>query len=113
MKSGTFAVALVRQQVVLVQLARNYTSYERTIDVLPYQHFGARTFLSDPTSPRTRISSADLLTILPVDDTELCSITGMLDLPEEAYIRYAEDISRFQRRLSHVWSAIPFRVSLR
>ncbi|KAF8517975.1 hypothetical protein BU17DRAFT_49386 [Hysterangium stoloniferum] len=110
MNSGSFAVAIVRHEVVLVQLSRTPSSHERNVDVVPFRHFGHRTFLADSSMSRTRIPTTNLLSILPTD-AERCPISGMLELPENAYGQYAENIKHHQRRLSHVWSAMPFRVN--
>ncbi|KAF8582720.1 hypothetical protein K439DRAFT_1350585 [Ramaria rubella] len=113
MNRGALAVAVVHHEVVLVQFARTHISHERTVDVFIFRHFGHRTFLADPSRPRTRIAAYDLLCILPSSDAARCPLTGMLELPKIAYGEYAESMKRHQKRVSHVWGSTPFRVSLR
>lgn len=93
--------------------ARTHSTHEHNVDVFVFRHFGHRTFLADSMLPRTRISAYDLLSILPSDDVVQCPITGMLELPKLVYGEYTECIKRHQKRVAHVWGAMPFGVSLR
>lgn len=97
----------------VLSAARTHSSHERNVDVFIFRHFGHRTFLADPSRPRTRIPAYDLLCILPANDALKCPLTGMLELPKLAYGEYAECIKRHQKRVAHVWGAMPFGISLR
>ncbi|KIJ55402.1 hypothetical protein M422DRAFT_240015 [Sphaerobolus stellatus SS14] len=109
MECGTLAVAFVRHEVVLVQLACTYVTLPRCLEVIPYRSFGQKTFLAS--SLRTRIPTTDIITILPSMGS-LCPITGMLELPEPSYSIYTERARAHQRRLSQVWNSMPISVSL-
>ena len=97
----------------LFPVARTHSSHERNIDVFIFRHFGHRTFLADPSRPRTRIPAYDILSVFPSNDAVKWPVTSMLEIPKHVYGEYAECIKRHQNRVAHVWGAMPMRVSLR
>lgn len=119
---GSIAVALVKNQVMIVQgdsrllmvyplsttdldgiAARTHTKREKYLDVHTYTPFGERVFLASDI-PSARISSSDLLKVLPLEDNRLVT-QGMLELPKKAYSQYMELNSRHQKRYESLWSA--------
>ncbi|RXW20658.1 hypothetical protein EST38_g5178 [Candolleomyces aberdarensis] len=66
MKSGSFAVAVVHRQVVVVQAVRTHSKREKYLEVIPYTAFGgSRIFLALSEKHVARIPATDLLSILP------------------------------------------------
>ncbi|KAF8899621.1 hypothetical protein CPB84DRAFT_1815636 [Gymnopilus junonius] len=91
---GSIAVALVKNQVMIVQAARTHTKREKYLDVRTYSH----------SAKVARISSSDLLTVLPSLEDNLVT-QGMLELPKNAYSQYMKFNSRHQKRYESLWSA--------
>ncbi|PPQ66645.1 hypothetical protein CVT26_009399 [Gymnopilus dilepis] len=101
---GSIAVALVKNQVMVVQAARTHAKREKYLDVRTYQPFGEGVFLASDV-PRARISASDLLTVLPpLEDNRLLT-QGMLELPKQAYSQYIKLSSRHQKHYESLWSA--------
>ncbi|KAH9479637.1 hypothetical protein JR316_0008232 [Psilocybe cubensis] len=101
---GSIAVALVKNQVMIVQAARTHTTREKYLEVRTYTPFGEGVFL--PTEvPIARICSSDLLTVLPPMDASRIASQGILELPKKAFSKYIEYSSRHQKRYESLWSA--------
>ncbi|KAF8159809.1 hypothetical protein B0H34DRAFT_674102 [Crassisporium funariophilum] len=101
---GSFAVALVKNQVMVVQAARSHTKREKYLDVHTYSQFGDGVFLASDV-PSARIASSDILTVLPpLEDSRLLT-QGMLELPKKSFSQYIELTSRHQKRYESLWTA--------
>ncbi|RDX48260.1 hypothetical protein OH76DRAFT_1309398, partial [Lentinus brumalis] len=97
LKHGSLAVAVVQRQVMIVQASRTHSQREQWVDVYTYTPFGERVFLASPI-PQARISSRDILTIFPTEESACQPTTGMLELPPKAFSEYVELSSRTQQR---------------
>ncbi|KAI8974562.1 hypothetical protein BD414DRAFT_468123 [Trametes punicea] len=107
LKHGSFAIAVVQRQVMLVQSVRNHSQRERWVDVYTYTPFGERVFLASDV-PQARICATDVLTIFPDDENVHEPTAGMLELPTQAFYEFMELSSRTQKRheqLFDAWSA--------
>ncbi|KAF8801319.1 hypothetical protein BYT27DRAFT_7147666 [Phlegmacium glaucopus] len=101
---GSFAVALVKNQVMVVQAVRSHTKRDKYLDVLTYSQFGNNVFLASDI-PSARIASSSILTFIPpLEDNRLLS-QGMLELPKKAFSQYIELNCRHQKRYERLWSA--------
>ena len=122
---GSFALALVRNQVMLVQgihhlltsivpsvltnfslssATRSYTKDEKYLHVHTYTPFGQGVFLASDV-PDARIASKDLLRVLPPLENEDLLDQGMLELPQLAFSQYVELSSRHTKRHETLWKA--------
>ncbi|TEB29095.1 hypothetical protein FA13DRAFT_689520 [Coprinellus micaceus] len=82
MKQGSFAVAVVDRQVVIVQAARTHTKRERFLDVLPYTPFGgSRIFLSLSGTNVVRVPTSSILS--PLSSSSRSS-SGYIDSDTES-----------------------------
>ncbi|EAU90159.1 hypothetical protein CC1G_05697 [Coprinopsis cinerea okayama7 len=66
LKNGSFAVAVIQRQVVVVQATRTHSKRDKQVDVVPYIPFGGSDglFLVSPVSNIVHIPSSDILTVL-------------------------------------------------
>ncbi|KAF9477754.1 hypothetical protein BDN70DRAFT_91549 [Pholiota conissans] len=103
---GSFAVALVKNRVMVVQATRTHTKREKYLDVTTYAPFGEGVFLATDV-PCARIASSDLLTVLPENTRRLSQ--GMLELPQKDYSQYVAASSRHQKRYESLWNALVSR----
>jgi len=102
--NGSFAVAVVKNQVMVVQAARSHSKREKYLDVHTYTPFGEGVFLATDV-PSARIASSSILTVLPpLEDSRLLT-QGMLELPTKAFSQYIELTSRHQKRYESLWSS--------
>ncbi|KIM44850.1 hypothetical protein M413DRAFT_442815 [Hebeloma cylindrosporum] len=102
--NGSFAVAVVKNQVMVVQATRSHSKREKYLDVHTYTPFGEGVFLATDV-PSARIASSDLLTVLPpLGDNRLLT-QGMLELPNKAFSQYTELTARYQKRYENLWSS--------
>ncbi|PPQ63365.1 hypothetical protein CVT24_005630 [Panaeolus cyanescens] len=102
---GSFAVALVKNQVMVVRTSGSNSSREKLIEVHPYSPFGEGVFLASDI-PSARISASDILTVLPpLEDNNRLLSQGMLELPKKSYSQYMELSSKHQKRYESLWSA--------
>ncbi|KAF4610991.1 hypothetical protein D9613_006713 [Agrocybe pediades] len=104
---GSIAVALVKNQVMLVQASRTHAKREKFLDVRTYAPFGEGVFLATSV-PAARIASSDLLTVLPPSEiSSLMGEQGMLELPKnsKAFSQYMQLSSRHQKKYESLWSA--------
>lgn len=84
--------------------ARTHNKREKYLDVHTYTPFGDGVFLASDV-PSARITSSDLLTVLPpLEDNRLLT-QGMLELPKTAFSQYIELSSRHQKRYESLWNA--------
>ncbi|KAF9526117.1 hypothetical protein CPB83DRAFT_858369 [Crepidotus variabilis] len=101
--NGSLAVAIVRNQVMIVQAAREHTKRDKFVDVRTYTPFGAGVFLASEV-PSARIASSAILTVLPpVENTD--TDQGMLELSEPSFSRFIEHSSRHTKRHESLWNA--------
>ena len=120
---GSFAVALVKSQVMVVRgkilflskqsvanhicilpAVRCHTKRDKYLDVQTYFQFGNNVFLASDV-PSARITSSSILTFLPpLEDSRLLS-QGMLELPKKAFSQYIELNCHHQKRYERLWSA--------
>ncbi|KAF5309287.1 hypothetical protein D9611_014663 [Ephemerocybe angulata] len=87
MKNGSFAVAVVQRQVVVVQATKSHSKREKYLEVTPYTPFGgSRIFLSLSGQPYTvRIPSSDVLALLPSSQSSpAASCAGYIDSDTES-----------------------------
>ncbi|EIN06135.1 hypothetical protein PUNSTDRAFT_73119 [Punctularia strigosozonata HHB-11173 SS5] len=108
MEYGSFAVASVQRQIMLVQSARSHNMGDRHLDVYTYKPFAEGVFLASEV-PQARIASKDLLTIFPPTDAFQQLASGMLELPPQAYSEYMELSSRGQQRAETLYAALMAR----
>ncbi|TFK39422.1 hypothetical protein BDQ12DRAFT_649878 [Crucibulum laeve] len=104
LKNGTFAVAVVKRQVVVVQASRSHTKRDKYIDVQTYSLFGERVFLASDV-PSARISNSDILTVFPLSEKPPSASQGILELPQQAFSQFIELSSNHQKRSESLWSA--------
>ncbi|KAF8972667.1 hypothetical protein BDZ97DRAFT_849768 [Flammula alnicola] len=101
---GSFAVALVKNRVMVVQAARTHNKREKYLDVHTYAPFGEGVFLATDV-PSARIASSDILTVLPPMEVDRLLTQGMLELSKKEFSQYIELTSRHQKRYESLWSA--------
>jgi len=100
---GTFAVALVKNQVMVVRAVRSHTNRDKYLDVHAYSRFGNVFLASDV--PSARIASSSILTFLPpLEDNRLLS-QGMVELPKKAFSQYIDLNCRHQKHYERLWNA--------
>jgi len=101
---GSFAVALVKNQVMVVRAVRSHTKRDKYLDVHTYSQFGNNVFLASDV-PSARITLASILTFLPpLEDNRLLS-QGMFELPKKAFSQYIDLNYRHQKHYERLWSA--------
>lgn len=100
MNKGTCAVAVIRNQVVLVQAARTHEIRDGYIEVVQYTPFAHGTFLASAAAP-ARIPASDLLSILPGTHGG-----EMLQLPGAAYAEFLDLASRNRRSLERQYTSL-------
>ncbi|KAF8199098.1 hypothetical protein BJ912DRAFT_845284 [Pholiota molesta] len=107
---GSFAVALVKNRVMVVQATRTHAKREKYLDVTTYAPFAPGVFLAADV-PCARIASGDLLTVLPAPSEEHHRrlSQGMLELPQKDYSRYVEASLHHQKRYETMWNALTAR----
>jgi len=104
MNNGTVAIAIVRNQVMIVQAARSHSRRDRFLEVYTYTPFGDRVFLATNV-PSARIMSSDILTVFSAMDKCCSTAPGMLELPQKAFSQYLDLSSRNQKRHERIWNA--------
>ncbi|KZV96379.1 hypothetical protein EXIGLDRAFT_609195 [Exidia glandulosa HHB12029] len=104
MNKGTCAVALLHGQVVLVQAARSHEIRDGYIDVVKFTSFANGTFVADASAP-ARISSKNLLSILPTGVAPSVRAAGTLELHGQAYAEFIDIASRNQRTIEKQFSS--------
>ncbi|KAJ3501637.1 hypothetical protein NLJ89_g9246 [Agrocybe chaxingu] len=103
LSNGSFAVAVVKNQVMVVQAARSHTKRDKYVEVKTFMPFGEGIFLASDV-PSARIASSDILKVLPPLEDRLLN-QGMLELPKKAFSQYIELNSRHQKRYEDLWNS--------
>jgi len=98
MHHGTVAIAIVRHQVTIIQVARSHERPDRWLDVYTYPPFGESLFLASPV-PQARIVPSDLLVVFPFRTPT----ADMIELPVQAYQEYLELSARHQLKHENMW----------
>ncbi|KAF8998540.1 hypothetical protein BDQ17DRAFT_1247578 [Cyathus striatus] len=105
LSNGTFAVAIIKRQVVIVQAARTHSKREKYLDVQTFAPFGERVFLASDV-PHARVASSDILTILPLGDkSHITDNQGILELPQQSFSKFVELSTRQQKRCESLWKS--------
>jgi hypothetical protein len=123
LNNGSFAVALVRRQVMIVQgssspfsiptpqlmmispiAARTHLKGDKYLDVQTYSSFGERVFLASEIAS-ARIAVADILSILNTPTSDMECSHGIIELPQRAFSEYLVHSERQQKRLEDAWCA--------
>ncbi|EKM81926.1 hypothetical protein AGABI1DRAFT_112118 [Agaricus bisporus var. burnettii JB137-S8] len=104
LNNGSFAVALVRRQVMVVQAARTHKKGDKYVDVQTYSSFGERMFLASETAS-ARIAASDILSILDAPTSNVESSHGIIELPHPAFSEYTKYSERQQKRFEDMWCA--------
>jgi len=112
LEAGMLAVAIVQQQVVVVQATRHHAARDSYVEVITFRHFANRTFVAE--SPACRISSRDLVAVFSRSDVAGARMyeRGMLELPAEAFTEFVEISTINQRRMDKRWAQVPKRTTL-
>ncbi|TFK25579.1 hypothetical protein FA15DRAFT_668275 [Coprinopsis marcescibilis] len=106
LKNGTFAVAVVHRQVVVVQAARSHTKRDKYLDVHTFSPFGEGIFLASEV-PAARIASNDVLSVLSDEAAQEEAVdSGMLHLTEPAFSEYRKLSERNVKRHESLWKAL-------
>jgi len=117
MKHGSFAVAVVQRQVVVVQAAQSQGKRDKYVSVNTYFPFGGDgLFVTSPLPSPSRIASSDVLRVISEDgESDSCSLMsddgvdicdeGMIKLPACLLQEFASLTAKQAKKNERAWTA--------